>query len=73
MTRITGLWKSKGKVFAKGTISFDELVKLVDSAKLYGKKCNILIFENTEKAGPKSPDYSLSLAEDTKQEGQPNV
>lgn len=73
MTRITGLWKSKGKVFAKGTISFDELVKLVDSAKLYGKKCNILIFSNEEKKGPKSPDFSLSLAEETKRDGPADV
>jgi len=71
MTRITGLWKSKGKVFAKGTIGFDELVKLIDSANLHGKKCNILIFANDQKQSDKSPDFSLSLAEDTGREVRP--
>ena len=56
----------------QGDIGFDELVKLIDSANLHGKKCNILIFANDQKQSDKSPDFSLSLAEDTKEPNRDN-
>ena len=69
MIRLGGLWKGKsGRVFAKGTLGYDELVRAIDGAGLHGKKCSILIFTNDRKTGPNSPDYAIYLAEEKERE-----
>ena len=67
MKKVGALWsrvaKSSGKPFITGIIDLKEMPP--------GDKANVVVFQNTNKQGAKSPDYLMFLSEPLEQRNVP--
>lgn len=72
--RLTGLWPSKKKdTLWTGKIRNQDLCALIEKADLAdqdGADMVVFLWENTEKDGPKSPDFTLQVSISEDQDSQ---
>jgi len=66
-TRLGGMWKGKSGTpcVCSGRMTYDELMKVIEGSGLFGKKLQLVLFQNDRKQNDRSPDFNLCLAEDT--------